>query len=305
MIGAFAADQKWVVEQVANLGHLIGNHTYSHPALDSQSGTYAANEIIKTDGVISDVPRALKLFRPPYGSWSLQVAGQLNWTPAWPYVGPIMWDIDAGDWLFWRNGRSAKECAAAYVESIQRVGRGIILMHDSSFEADIRSNSYGFQAAQRIVDWLQNNDYTFVQLDSIPQVVSAARISSVVALQTATSQYISPQQGGGGRVLADGPAVGAWEPLGVVELDDNKIALRCLSGHYFSPQNGGEGGILANALAIGDWEVLTREDLENGNIAIRCPSGHYISPQGGGGGEVFANCPAISAWETLRVARPG
>jgi hypothetical protein len=103
-------------------------------------------------------------------------------------------------------------------------------------------------------------------------------------------------------VLADAPVIGAWEPLGVVELGDNKMALRCLSGHYLSPQNGGGGAILANAQAIGHWEELTREDLDSGRIAIRCPSGHYISPQGGG--EVFANGLAVAAWEVLRVATP-
>jgi hypothetical protein len=84
-----------------------------------------------------------------------------------------MWDIDACDWGFWRHGRSAQECAAAYIRKIQEVGRGIVLMHDSSFEDDIRSQSYTFEAVKLPVDWLQHNGYSFIALNSIPQVRNA------------------------------------------------------------------------------------------------------------------------------------
>jgi hypothetical protein len=87
-----------------------------------------------------------------------------------------MWDIDAGDWDFWRQGRTAEECAAAYIGRIQTVGRGIILMHDSSFEDDIRSRSYTFATAKLVVQWLQQNAFVFVSLDSIPQVINASQV---------------------------------------------------------------------------------------------------------------------------------
>jgi peptidoglycan/xylan/chitin deacetylase (PgdA/CDA1 family) len=300
VIGRSGAAHRRIVEEVEQLGHLIGNHTYAHPFLANQTGRVAYREIKRTDRALSGVTQTLKLFRPPYGSWKSEVAGYLNWTKAWPYVGPIMWDIDAADWQFWRNGGTAEECAAAYISSIERVGRGIMLMHDSSFEADIRSRNETCRAAMFIVDWLVQSGYSFVRLDSVPQVVRAARVRSVVALRTATGQYVSPQGGGGGQVLANAPRVGPWEPLGVVELGDDKIALRCLSGHYLSVQNG--GAISADGAAIGAREVLTRADLGKGRIALRCPNGHYFSPQGGG--EVLANGPSIAKCEVLRVSTP-
>jgi hypothetical protein len=261
-------------------------------------------EIGRTDEAIAAVRRTLKLFRPPYGRWGAKIAGQLNWTGAWPYIGPVMWDIDAGDWQFWRNGRSARECAVAYIDAIQRAGRGIVLMHDSSFEEDIRVQNQTFQAAKLMVNWLMQNDYHFVRLDSVPQVVRAAHVGSVRALQTATGHYLSPQDGGGGQVLANAPGVGPCEPLGVIELGDEKIALRCLTGHYLSAQNGGGGSVVATAPAIGPWELLTRVDLPDGRIALCCASGHYISPQSGGGGEIVADRLAIAEWEALRTISP-
>jgi peptidoglycan-N-acetylglucosamine deacetylase len=173
VIGDFAAKYRAIVQGVAESNHLIGNHTYDHPPLRDKSGDFAADQIIRTEQVLSAIPNVVKLFRPPYGSWGPQVAEQLNRTVASLYTGPIMWDIDASDWYFWRQGRSAEECAAAYIARIQSVGKGIVLMHDSSFEDDIRSRSYTFDMAKSVVDWLQQNGFTVVPLDSIPQVRQA------------------------------------------------------------------------------------------------------------------------------------
>jgi hypothetical protein len=90
-----------------------------------------------------------------------------------------MWDIDGRDWECWRQGRTAHECAAVYIATIQNVRKGIVLMQDGSFEDDIRSRSYTFEMAKVVVDWLQQNGYTFVPLDSIPQVCNAVGVSSV------------------------------------------------------------------------------------------------------------------------------
>src|SRR5262249_53466027 len=203
---------------------------------------------------------------PPYGAWAETVAGQLNWTKARGHIGPVMWDVDGGDWQFWRDGKDPAACAAGYIDKINRSGRGIILMHDSSFEDEIRANNRTFDVARTVVAWLQANDYRFVRPDSVPKIVEAARVKGLVALQTRDGRFISPQQGGGGKLLANSPSVGAWEPLGIVELGEDRIALRCLSGHYLSVQPGEGGQILANAPSVGLQEVLTREDLGNGRI---------------------------------------
>jgi peptidoglycan/xylan/chitin deacetylase (PgdA/CDA1 family) len=173
VIGEQVAGHREIVQAVAQVDQLIGNHTYDHPHLEDKSGDFAAGQIIRTEHVLSGIPNVVKLFRPPYGSWSSTVAGQLNSTAAQTYTGPIMWDIDACDWGFWLHGRNAQECAEAYIRKIQEVGRGIVLMHDSSFEDDIRSQSYTFEAVKLLVDWLQHNGYSFIALNSIPQVRNA------------------------------------------------------------------------------------------------------------------------------------
>lgn len=257
VVGQFALQYPDVVRQVSEMGHLIGNHSYSHARMGGRDGAFAANEILMADQILAPyIGNNVKLFRPPYCSWDDSVAGQLNWTTAWPYHGPALPDISGQDWQFWRDGRDAASCASAYIDVIQQIGRGNILMHDSSSEEEIRVNNRTFEAVQLIVTWLQNNGYTFVRLDATPQVSEATRISQVIALQAPSGHYVSPRQGGGGDILADGPSVGAWEPLGVVDLGGGNLALRCLTGHYISPQQGGGGVILADGPAVGAWEPL-------------------------------------------------
>ena len=181
VIGERAANHRDIVQGVAELHQLIGNHTYTHPDLTDKSGDFAAEEILRTERVLSGIPGFVKLFRPPYGSWPREIAGQLNSTEARSYTGPIMWDIDAADYDFWRRGRSARECADAYILKIQNAGKGIVLMHDSSFEDDIRSQSYTFDMARLVVDRLRQNGYSFIALDWIPQVRKALGASSMSA----------------------------------------------------------------------------------------------------------------------------
>ena len=89
------------------------------------------------------------------------------------YVGPINWDISAADYDFWKRSASAADCAAAYLEKIDRVGRGIILMHDSSEDPDVQPRNQALAATRILVPALKAKGYRFVGLDDVPQVRSA------------------------------------------------------------------------------------------------------------------------------------
>ncbi len=71
------------------------------------------------------------------------------------------------------------KCSDVYFDLIKLKSKGIILMHDSSFEEDIRNNSLVFEAVKLLVDKLIENDYKFVNLDSIPQVLRQMEICNV------------------------------------------------------------------------------------------------------------------------------
>ncbi len=67
----------------------------------------------------------------------------------------------------------AEECAAAYLEKIARIDRGIVLMHDSSDEEPLRRNNRTLLVTQRVVPALKGQGYRFVRLDAVPQVRAA------------------------------------------------------------------------------------------------------------------------------------
>jgi peptidoglycan/xylan/chitin deacetylase (PgdA/CDA1 family) len=190
VIGQHAERHRDVLGRLKARGHLIANHTYSHPGLVSLalSGGDVIGEIARTDEIIGPyVDSDVRYFRAPYGNWretdesaggadqpTSIVASVLNEDRRLKsYVGPINWDISGEDYDFWRRGLSAEDCAATYLERIRLAARGIVLMHDSSENDKIRARNLTYHATRLIVPALEAEGYRFVRLDEIPQVRSA------------------------------------------------------------------------------------------------------------------------------------
>jgi peptidoglycan/xylan/chitin deacetylase (PgdA/CDA1 family) len=189
VMGRHAKTQRHTLKQLRDFGHLIGNHTYSHPGLVSLALAQAdvIGELKKTDDLIRPyASSAAMLFRPPYGNWREKkpdsdedrdvsiVADILNRSGQFAdYVGPINWDIVAEDWDCWRQGISAVECAHRYLAEIERIGSGIILMHDSSEDEFVRKRNQTMQMTKILVPALRKREYHFVRLDAVPQVREA------------------------------------------------------------------------------------------------------------------------------------
>jgi peptidoglycan-N-acetylglucosamine deacetylase len=187
MIGASAAAQFEVVEEVRRLGHFVGNHTWSHPDLASLAAEEGdvVGEIERTDIVLrSRLSDEVLFFRPPYGSWkekteSGQAEGSLRSLVAERlgqishlshYLGPIHWDISACDYDFWKKHEPALACAEFCLSEIDRVGRGIVLMHDSSEDAALRRWNRTHEVVEIIIPALKKRGFGFVGLDAVPAV---------------------------------------------------------------------------------------------------------------------------------------
>jgi peptidoglycan/xylan/chitin deacetylase (PgdA/CDA1 family) len=188
VVGREAERHPEAIRRLRRWGHLIGNHTYSHPGLVAfaAAGGDVIDELERTDAAIGagDSPT---FFRAPYGNWRATdgpggrdlprspVAAIANRSPlADRYIGPVNWDICAEDWNFWRRGDPPAACAAAYLAEVERVGRGIILMHDNSAdEPESRRNNRACEATAILVPQLLNRGYRFVGLDEIPRIAAA------------------------------------------------------------------------------------------------------------------------------------
>ena len=121
MIGVQAQAYPAVARDVAEAGHLIANHTWTHldlqwlpPALVTEQMTRAADAIHAATG------RVPGLFRAPYGAWSPFVLTQCAKTG----LTPLGWSVDPRDW--------SRPGVPAIVANIMRNTRtgSIILEHD-------------------------------------------------------------------------------------------------------------------------------------------------------------------------------
>ncbi len=69
MVGEAARRYPDIVKKVAEAGHAIGNHSYSHPNFTLVSGEERRKQIRECEKAIS--PYGLRLFRPPHGHQSV------------------------------------------------------------------------------------------------------------------------------------------------------------------------------------------------------------------------------------------
>jgi peptidoglycan/xylan/chitin deacetylase (PgdA/CDA1 family) len=180
VVGKFVEKYPKILPKVAEFGHLVGNHTYHHIDIRKNDINTIVSEIIKTDEIINKfISHKSVFFRAPWGGWEPEIAPELNQrvNNDLNHIGPIFWDITGSDWAYWRDNGSAEECANQYIQQIRTVNRGIVLMHDSSADADpfgeqLRNGNRTLGTIQILVPQLKSMGYSFVRLDDIQNLLS-------------------------------------------------------------------------------------------------------------------------------------
>ena len=85
MVGKFAKAEPELARRVANAGHLIGNHTWSHPDLSRTRAAKVLDELTRTSDILADIAgKPIRYFRPPFGArrpYVLRLARQLGLDP--------------------------------------------------------------------------------------------------------------------------------------------------------------------------------------------------------------------------------
>ncbi|MFF1714131.1 polysaccharide deacetylase family protein [Streptomyces sp. NPDC058268] len=93
--GEMAVDNQDLLREMADDGHVIGNHTWTHPLLPKMSRSAMREEIERTCEVIEDaVGEPPAWFRAPYGAWNrnaFQLGANLG-------MEPLAWTVDTLDW---------------------------------------------------------------------------------------------------------------------------------------------------------------------------------------------------------------
>ncbi|WP_371667853.1 polysaccharide deacetylase family protein [Streptomyces sp. NBC_00289] len=93
--GEMASYNKDLLARMADEGHVVGNHTWSHPLLTRLRRRQIRTEMERTSDVIEDACGERPVwFRAPYGAWN-RAAFQLG---AGLGMEPLAWTVDTLDW---------------------------------------------------------------------------------------------------------------------------------------------------------------------------------------------------------------
>lgn len=104
-------------------GHVIGNHTFSHPNLGALGGAQQRWQIQRNAEAIERMAGvSASLFRPPYGV-ATRAASEFVAAHGWTKV---LWDIEPQDHLV----RDSRKVFARTLAQAHARGGGIVLMHD-------------------------------------------------------------------------------------------------------------------------------------------------------------------------------
>lgn len=153
LIGQQIPGNEDLVRRMAEEGHQVGNHTYSHTKLQGADTQTVLTEVAKTDTLLRDLlGDGTYWLRPPYGLINDREKKLIQ-------VPMIQWTVDPEDWKLLNADKD-------YAAVIKAAGPGdVILMHDF-YPSSV-------DAALRIVDTLQKQGYHFVTVEQLFELEGA------------------------------------------------------------------------------------------------------------------------------------
>ncbi|KAF0213933.1 MAG: polysaccharide deacetylase, partial [bacterium] len=138
-----------ISKKVLESGHLLANHTYSHPVLTKLSSDKREQEVSKTNSLLEQIAgKKTAFFRPPYGAKNADLIKEIESQG----MQTLMWNIDSVDW----GDPIPESIVQRVLKEISETQKGILLMHD------IHKQSVA--ALPTILEELVKQDYTFLFL---------------------------------------------------------------------------------------------------------------------------------------------
>jgi peptidoglycan/xylan/chitin deacetylase (PgdA/CDA1 family) len=156
LIGNRVEEYPDIAKRIIDEGHVIGNHTYSHPNTGRPMGEQLRKEIEQMEATLARFNVAPSyLFRPPYGALSAPAALEIaNFG-----YRLALWSVDSLDW----RGLSKEEV----VKNIMtQMGPGrVILQHSAGGPGEDLSGSV--LALSEVIDTLKQQGYSFMTINEM------------------------------------------------------------------------------------------------------------------------------------------
>ncbi|SHI53307.1 polysaccharide deacetylase family protein [Streptomyces sp. 3214.6] len=143
--GEMAVDNEDLLERMADDGHIVGNHTWSHPLLTRLTRRQIRSEMIRTSDVIEEsYGERPRWFRAPYGAWNraaFQLGAELG-------MEPLAWTVDSLDWTTPGTGTIVERVEQGAAPGV------VVLSHDAGGD-----RSQSVRALRRYLPQLLDSGY--------------------------------------------------------------------------------------------------------------------------------------------------
>ena len=163
MIGRYVRQRPDIAREVLQAGHIVGNHTFTHPVLSLKSAADVRKELTDCRAALEDAIGAhSRLFRPPFGARRpavLRIARELGLTP-------VMWNITGFDW----NAPPAEVIERKVSRWI--TGGNVILLHDGGHKQMGADRSQTVLATDHLIARYQSAR----EFVTIPQMLADAAL---------------------------------------------------------------------------------------------------------------------------------
>jgi peptidoglycan-N-acetylglucosamine deacetylase len=158
MIGRYVQQRPDIVREVSRAGHVIANHTFTHPLLIFESAAQTRSQLLECRSALQDaIGDHSNLFRPPFGGRrpaTLRVARELG-------LETVMWNVTGYDW----NAPPASEIEKKVVRQMR--GGDVILLHDGGHRTMGANRAQTVIATDRLIRRFKDQGYEFVTVGAV------------------------------------------------------------------------------------------------------------------------------------------
>jgi peptidoglycan/xylan/chitin deacetylase (PgdA/CDA1 family) len=169
LIGTFVRKRPDIVRSIVQGGHLVGNHSMTHPSLLWERPGRIREQLLSCSRAIEDVAGVqVQYFRPPFWlRWRhvIEVARDLGLTS-------VMWNVTGYDWEP-NTPEELRIRVQTGVEQNRLRGQGSnILLHDGGYEMFATDRSVTVEATRRMVEAWSNSGARLVTVAQFADITT-------------------------------------------------------------------------------------------------------------------------------------
>jgi peptidoglycan/xylan/chitin deacetylase (PgdA/CDA1 family) len=156
LIGDFVRKEQGLTREIAAAGHVIGNHTMTHPFLPRRSAGRVYEEMAGCNAVLEQtLGQRVELFRPPHGGRSpavFRAAKSLQ-------LKTVQWNLIVGDWSADSSATILARLEGGIARNRRR-GRGTnVVLHDGGQAGLGQPRMATVRAVEQLLERLEDVDF--------------------------------------------------------------------------------------------------------------------------------------------------